>query len=394
MRASWSLQAYLGEGAAFLHAKQWTALWRAVEGLLNGGQLWLTALGRSLAGDATIKHRIKAADRLLGNSSIQRARIPLYATLARFLMRRIKRPVILIDWTGGGSSAFYILSAALCFQGRALTIYSRTFPAKKKCSPKAEREFLSELVSIVPKHCAPIIVTDAGFLFKWIDAVRAVGWDYIARLRGSARVQIDGQFLSPDEVHALAGNRHKNLGVCAVRKQRSCHHRLVLSKRRKLKGRHRITFNGTKGRNTADRQRGDAARQPLLLATSLQDSSTAVVKMYALRMQIEETFRDVKSHRYGWSLEDVRSRTEARVDVLLLIAAFASVAVHMVGIAARAAGLDRQLQANTERRRPVFSSFFLGNLALRFARRFRLTAARSAEARRELLRMLAEASSI
>ena len=39
------------------------------------------------------------------------------------------------------------------------------------------------------------------------------------------------------------------------------------------------------GRHTAARQRGDAARQPFLLATSLQDATTAVVTMYCARMQ-------------------------------------------------------------------------------------------------------------
>jgi hypothetical protein len=115
----------------------------------------------------------------------------------------------------------------------------------------------------------------------------------------------------------------------------------VLSKKRKLKGRHRITSIGTKGRNTADRQRGDAAREPLLLATSLSDSSSAVVDMYSMRMQIEETFRDLKSYRYGWSLEDIRCRTAERIDVILLIAALAAVATHVVGLAARRLGLNR-----------------------------------------------------
>src|SRR6187431_502373 len=55
----------------FLHAKTFSALWRGVHGLVKGDQLWLTALGRSLPGESTHKHRIKAADRLLGNEQIQ-----------------------------------------------------------------------------------------------------------------------------------------------------------------------------------------------------------------------------------------------------------------------------------------------------------------------------------
>ena len=94
MRASSILQAELREGAKIVHAKQWAALWRGVTGLSQGGQLWLTALGRSLPGATADKHRIKAADRLLGNAAIQRALPEFYAVLAAFLLRRIRQPII------------------------------------------------------------------------------------------------------------------------------------------------------------------------------------------------------------------------------------------------------------------------------------------------------------
>jgi hypothetical protein len=98
MRASAILQAKLRDGAEILHVKQWAALWRGVAGLLSGGQLWLTALGRSLPGQTGDKHRIKAVDRLLGCTAIQRGAAQLYAVISAFLLRRIRRPIILVDW--------------------------------------------------------------------------------------------------------------------------------------------------------------------------------------------------------------------------------------------------------------------------------------------------------
>ena len=59
MRASSILQDQLREGTKIIHAKRWSALWRAVTGLVEGGQLWLTALGRALPGTTTDKHRIR-----------------------------------------------------------------------------------------------------------------------------------------------------------------------------------------------------------------------------------------------------------------------------------------------------------------------------------------------
>jgi hypothetical protein len=274
----------------------------------------------------------------------------------------------LIDWTGGGSSAFYILCASLCFHGRALPLWSRTFPIKRKCSPSAEREFLEGLVAVVPRDCHPILVTDAGFHTEWFDVVRSIGWDLVGRLRGRKKALKDYRLVPLEELHSLATGRPKSLGVCHLRSKRDKNprpFRLVLSARPKLKGRHRITTLGTKGSNTADRQRSAAASEPLLLATSLTSHAKFIVAIYRIRMQIEQTFRDFKSHRYGWSLEDVRCRTPARVDVLLLVAALGTIAMHMIGLAARQLKLDRGLQANTQRKRPVFSTFFLAKLVIR-----------------------------
>ena len=78
-------------------------------------------------------------------------------------------------------------------------------------------------------------------------------------------------------------------------------------------------------------------------------------------MQIEETFRDIKSHRYGWSFEDARSDSTERLNVLLLVAALGAVAVLIVGVAAEQQELTRRYQANTVRNRRVLSVFFLGN---------------------------------
>ena len=50
---------------------------------------------------------------------------------------------------------------------------------------------------------------------------------------------------------------------------------------------------------------------------------------------------------------------------LVAVAALATVAMDMVGLAARQKELDRSLQANTQRSRPVFSTFFLAKLVIR-----------------------------
>jgi len=363
VRAVQIVQQNIRRHAEFLHAKRWSALWRVVEALVVSRRLWLTGLGRAVAGPESDRHRVKVVDRLVGSAAIQRALPELYGALALTLLRGIARPCILVDWTGGGSK-FYILSAKLCFKGRAISIFSKTFPVELKCTPRAQREFLDLLRRVLPPHCTPVLVTDAGFLMNWFDDVRRLGWHYVGRVRGSLHVVCNEEYIPLTDLHLMATRKPKDLGLRVVGKSHPREARLVLSSKKKLKGRVNITTLGTPRQRTADHQRSKAEREPWLLATSLDDRARSVVDIYSTRMQIEQTFRDLKNHRFGWSLADARCRTPARVDVLLLLAALAALVVHAVGIAAAARKMQRRFQINTEKIRAVFSTLFLGGLMI------------------------------
>ena len=365
MRAIEILQDKLGDSLGFMHSKRLDALWRVVGALLKGQQLWLTELGRNLPGQCAIKHRVKAVDRFLGSAAIQTESRQIYAALARFLLRALERPIILVDWTGA-EPGFYVLSAKLAFEGRALTILSRAYPAKKKATPDAERAFLSELKAIVPGRCRPVLVTDAGFLFKWVDSVRAMGWDYVGRARlKKMRVTIDDRVMTLRTAYTLAQQKPRDLGSVSLGKGNPRVHRAVLSARPRLKGRKCLNRTGRRRKSGMAKAARGAAREPLFLITSLGDASRVVVEIYRMRMQIEQTFRDLKSHRYGWSTKLIRTKTSSRIDIMLLVAAIAALAMHVLGLSISRSKMARGFQANTERRRPVFSTFFLGKLALR-----------------------------
>jgi hypothetical protein len=69
--------------------------------------------------------------------------------------------------------------------------------------------------------------------------------------------------------------------------------------------------------------------------TSLEALSPArIVKLYARRMQIEQSFRDLKSHRYGCAFEDTLTRDPKRLEMLLLIHALACLAAWLEGLGA------------------------------------------------------------
>src|SRR4029078_3940745 len=76
-----------------------------------------------------------------------------------------------------------------------------------------------------------------------------------------------------------------------------------------------------------EREFRTSARDPWLLATALHLYASALVALYATRMQIEESFRDAKNHRFGWSLGHVRTASIHRAHVLLLLGPLANLRV-------------------------------------------------------------------
>jgi Transposase DDE domain len=364
VRTTWVLQNQLQRSLVEVHKRRRDAVWRAVEGLIAGGRLWLTALGRSMPGRTSDKHRIKAADRLLGNQAIQEQLLLFYRALAKRLLTQTRSPVVAVDWTAHGTD-YSVLSAQLCWEGRSLPLYNQVFPRRHVGSPRLHKQFLRELAAVIPNDCRPILVTDAGFRTPWFDAVAALGWDFIGRIRDTTKVLTSDGWISSKSLHRLATGKPRDFEWQWLPRYKPRPYRLVLSSAPKLKGRKRRTRSGNVGHNTTDIKSSSAAREPWLLATSLSCGCRAVLRAYGLRMQIEQSFRDAKNHRHGWALHHARSKDPKRLAVLLLIASLAAVVVQLVGRAAAQCGLRRHFQANTITHRRVLSFFVLGRNVLR-----------------------------
>ena len=364
MRWSKVLQRALADGLEGIHAQRRRAVFRAVEGLVDGGGLWLTGLGRALPGACVDKHRIKAADRLLGNAALWRELSAFYRVLFVWLCKHNKRPVVLVDWTGVGPQRCAI-TQTLAFSGRALPILSHVHPLHDLHARHAQRDFVAALAKVIPSNCTPILVTDAGFHSTWFTAVIKQGWDIVGRVRGKTGVRVGDSWTSVRHLLEQAGDSAQDLGNLWLYKGHPEQYRFVLAKKRTSKGRKRRTRRTRKqGQNRSDKTYASSAREPWLLATTLRCSSDSVIAIYSLRMQIEEAYRDLKSYRHGWSLHLVRSRTPRRIEVLLMIAAIANVAMHIIGLAAEGLQIQRQFQANTTRHRRVLSLFVLARLAV------------------------------
>ncbi|MGH8522192.1 MAG: IS4 family transposase [Gammaproteobacteria bacterium] len=235
---------------------------------------------------------------------------------------------------------------------------------KSKEKPKVHAQFLQALQKMLPPHCRPIIITDAGFRTPWFKQVEALGWDWVGRIRNRHEVQLSGetQWIPCKSLYDKATATPKALGRARLTESNPIDCQLVLYKG-KPKGRVHLNRLGQRGRSSHSRKHEQAQREPWLLGTSLPDGfklAEKAVKLYALRMQIEEAFRDLKSTRFGLSLELHRTYQLQRLQVLLLIATLALMVAWLMGRATEITGQHRHYQANTVRDRVVLSTIFLG----------------------------------
>ena len=349
-----------------LHAKRLSSLMVATQSLLDGQQLSLTELGRNIAGSVAPKHNIKRIDRLLGNRQLHNERLDIYRWHARLLCGANPMPVVLVDWSDVREKLRHLtLRASVSVQGRSVTLYERVFSFGEYNSPVSHNPFLRELASILPPGCCPLIVTDAGYRNPWFREVEKHGWFWLGRVRGDVGFKRDGQALwrSNKSFYPNANSRAKYLGCGELGRKNPLHAHLHLYK---AKPKHRKDKRSSKaGRNhTAQQSYIAGSKEPWLLATNLPEhvkfNSKQLVTLYARRMQIEETFRDIKSPQYGMGLRHSNSRCTKRFDILLLIVMLAEWLLRLLGLIAQQQHWERAFQANTIHHRRVLSIIRLG----------------------------------
>jgi hypothetical protein len=352
MRVEGMVRQLVSKCGGKVHDRRLAAVVKVVSGVVEGGRLTPATVGRNLAGTARPKHGIKCVDRLLGNAKMVADRGLFYRSLAERLLAGSGRLEILIDWTQVGADV--ALVAAVPIGGRALPVYSEVHPLKKLGNIAVETRFLRALEAIVPRECHCVIVSDAGFKGPFFQAVRALGWDFLGRVRGTTKAVLpSGNVISKEELYQRAAIQPADLGAFELFVNQRIPCRLVLVRKRRKPGPKKPL-----PRCKEERELRQSALDPWLLATSLSDGDAEfIVGLYAKRMQIEETFRDAKNHRFGWSLGHVRLSTTQRMATLLLLAALAMAVMTLIGMTAERAGIHRRYQANTYRTRVL--SFFV-----------------------------------
>lgn len=326
MHAVTILQKCLSGVFSQMHASRRFVLLGAVSALLLGRRLILMDLARHFPGAERVRAPLKRLDRLLGNPHLANEVEHLYAAMARWLVRGV-RPVIVIDWSDlKADGNLHLLRAGIPVGSRTLTVLEAIYPECEKNSPYVERSFLYRLKALLPSEAKPIIVTDAGFRAPWFRQVRRLGWDYVGRVRHRTYVQLaaGGEWIANRALHHRAGARPIRFQGARIVRNAPWLCDLVLVRKRR-RGRKSLTRRGQPTRSRQSLKAAQSARDPWLLATSLSGvSSRQIVAIYEKRMQIEESFRDLKCDRYGCAFCYSLTRSAKRLAVLLLLHALAT----------------------------------------------------------------------
>jgi hypothetical protein len=314
-----------------LHAKRVDALAGATLGVMAGASLAVAMIGQALAQARGLvtKHAVKQVDRLMSNRAID-----VWDSFARWVPQQVgaQRDILVaIDWTDFDRDGQSTLVLSLVTgHGRAapliwLSVWKEEIATRRN---DYEDACLRRLAETLPPGCRATILADRGFgdqkLFAYLHEL---GFGYVIRFRGNIRVT-DGN----GETRAAAEWVGKG------------------GRARKLRDA-RVTAQGRQvGAVVCVHAKG--MKEPWCLAASDPEAMPAVlVNHYARRWTIEPQFRDTKDLRFGMGLSATRVGDPMRRDRLLLVSAFATALLTLLGAVGESLGMDRLLKSNTSKTR-------------------------------------------
>jgi len=369
MRAQAILDTFLNDVTPSMHKVRRASLRAVLTSLLSGSQLSITDLGRNINSKTTEKHQIKRSMRLCSNPHLYSEISAIYSTMAIRLIGSLSQPILLVDWSDlDPRKQHFLLRASVAIDGRSLTLLEKIYTVNEKDKPRIHKTFMETLKAMLPAHCKPIIVSDAGFRVPWFKLIDSLGWDYVGRVRNKTmcRQESDSDWLLTRDLYHYASTTEKSLGRYSMRRKNSFDTQLVVYKQNN-KGRKKLTATGKRSRASSN-SRSNASREqePWLLATSLPTATAKqtkkIVKIYRTRMQIEESFRDLKT---GLNFSQSKTRTLDYLSILLLLAMLAQYVLYLLGMAMKLTNRHLRYQANSVKTSTVLSYQFIGLRAFR-----------------------------
>lgn len=362
---------HLSEACPDMHAARLHAVMDVAKSLEKSQSLTLTSMGRHIDSSSSIKHKVKKVDRLESNTHLHKELNSLYEGLSDYVFTYVSQvkdvPVVIDLCYMKDDKNIQMLSAELATRGRTLPLYREVF--EKGELTKRAAIFISELAKLIPEDREVICIMDAGFQEDWLKAIESKNWFWLVRSRRPSSIKFSGDenWTKIKDFIPIIGTRTKEYKDVLLYRNYSRCCRLVTIHKKALRKRKKTTkYN--KNRLTGSGKYLEAAQEPWILATNLpiQYKAAQIVKLYSKRMQIEESFRDLKSHQFGLSGRNIRTTNVHRWGVKMLLAAIVQIVFWAVGIVAHSQGLQKIFQTNTVKDKKVFSNFTLGKLIIEF----------------------------
>jgi hypothetical protein len=326
------VRAFLGAVyGADLHAKRIASLAGATLGVMQSASLAVAMIGQALAQAKGLvtKHAIKQVDRMLSNNGID-----VWDSFARWVPHQIgtrQEILVAMDWTDFDHDDQATLALHLVTgHGRAapllwLSVWKDELKDRRN---DFEDACLRRLAELIPAGCRVTILADRGFGDQKLFAFLAtLGFGYVIRFRGNIHVTDADGTTRPATEWVGKGGRARKLTDA------------------------RVTAKGQQVGAVVCVHAKDM-KEPWCLATSERDATAAtLINHYAKRWTIEPQFRDTKDLRFGMGLSSTRVGEPMRRDRLLLVSAFATTLLTLLGAVGESLGMDRLLKSNTSKTR-------------------------------------------
>jgi hypothetical protein len=364
------LHAHLKSYCPEIHVTRLQAVMDVATGLQRGQKFSISAMGRYLQSDSKLKHRIKKVDRLLGNEHLYTELNSIYAGLSQYVFKYIAQdkfsPIVIDLCFLKDNHDVQMLSAEVATQGRTIPLYRDVFAINELKG--REREFLSGLAKCIPVGRDVLIIMDAGFGDSWLATIEENDWYWLIRARKGKYLKLsdNDEWQEAGDLFDKAALRAKSYDHAYITKKQPRPCRVIMKK--DLIGKRKKPLKLPRNYHSANNDYSRTAREPWILATNLPKTydTTKVINAYKKRMQIEESFRDIKNSRYGLGSRHIQTRCAYRWGVCMLLAAIVQIMLWIIGVIGHSQGFQKEFQSNTVKDKKVFSYFYLGQLIVEF----------------------------
>jgi len=317
--------------AGKMHGSRLKTVSELTYALLGCARMTGASVGRQLAMVTRVKSKsaIHRVCRFIGNANVTSEEF--FETYVPWVVGKRRSLLVSLDWTIYGITDDHRIAVnVITKHGRATPLIWKVHPGSriKRRRGRYERQVLKELKALLGEDVDVTVLADRGFsdtaFFSYI--AKKLHWNYVIRTKANYKVTMaDGRTTTTGELVPRNG-KIKHLHDVYLTAKEAAIAGLICLKRKAMK-------------------------EEWILVTNLRKTSREIVNLYGRRFTCEEHFRDEKDDRFGLGSKEARLSSPERRERFLILVALATVILTLLGAAGEHVGYDKQLKANTSKKR-------------------------------------------